>query len=147
MQFPSTEWFEAVRTAYEADELTARRLGWCDSKVRLDVRDDASTSSFLLAFEDYGLGEVRALDAGSDESVDFSLSADQAVWQEMLENIASNGGADGDHTLNHLQLPGIIQLGAEDQGQADMFYRFNQTFQEFFNKSAGISTEFAAAVG
>ncbi len=147
MQFPSTEWFEAVRAAYEADELTARRLGWCDSKVQLDVRDGSSTSSFLLAFQDYGLGEIRAIETGGDESVDFSLGADQATWQEMIENIASNGAADGDHTLNHLQLPGLIELSAEDQGQADQFYRFNQTFQEFFNKSAGIATEFGAAVG
>ena len=146
MQFPSVDWFEAVRAEYEADTLTARRLGWCDNDVRLNVRDGSSTDSYLLAFRDYGLGEVRALDSASAEPGDFSLTADLDVWREMIENIASNGDADGDHTLNHLQLPGLIQLEAADQGQADLFYRFNQTFQEFFNKSATVPTEFAAAV-
>jgi hypothetical protein len=78
--------------------------------------------------------------------VDFSLAADHGVWQEMIENIRDNGGADLDHTLNFLQLPGTIELVADDQGQADMFYRFSQTFQEFFNGAAAIPTEFAVAV-
>jgi hypothetical protein len=41
-------------------------------------------------------------------------------------------------------LPGALELVASDQQNADLFYRYNQTFQEFFNLSSRVQTEFAA---
>ena len=113
----------------------------------MDVREGATTRSFVIAFRDYGCESVRELESGAPSPpVDFALAADHEVWREMLENIREHGRADLEHTLNFLQLPGTVELVADDQGQADMFYRFNQTFQEFFNASAGIPTEFAVPV-
>jgi hypothetical protein len=144
MQFPSTDWFEALRAEAAKDEETFRRLGFCDAAVRVDVRDGADTRSFLLTFRDYGCTAVRELDGGGAADFDFALVADHDVWREMIENIRANGRADLEHTLNYLQLPGTLELVAEDQGRKDMFYRFNQTFQEFFNRAAAVPTEFAA---
>ena len=63
----------------------------------------------------------------------------------MIENIRQNGEADLSHTLNVLTMPGIpLQLEAPDQLKADLFFRFNQTFQEFFNGAAAVETEFDA---
>ncbi len=146
MQFPSIEWFQALTDQADQDEETFRRLGFCDADVRVDVREGASTRSFLLTFRDYGCTAVRELESKSAASVDFALAAGHDVWREMIENIRANGEADLEHTLSYLQLPGTLELVAEDQGRADMFYRFNQTFQEFFNSSAAIPTEFAVPV-
>ena len=146
MQFPSVEWFEALTARVNDDAETFRRLGCCDADVRVDVREGATTRSFVIAFRDYGCESVRELESGASPAVDFALAADHEVWREMLENIREHGRADLEHTLNFLQLPGTVELVADDQGQADMFYRFNQTFQEFFNASAGIPTEFAVPV-
>lgn len=146
MQFPSSEWFEALITEVNNDEVKFRRLGWCDSDVRVDVREGATTRSFVIAFREYGCAGVSEVESGASPAVDFALAADSEVWREMLENITEHGQADLEHTLNYLQLPGIVELVAEDQGQADIFYRFNQTFQEFFNASAAVPTEFSVPV-
>jgi hypothetical protein len=62
----------------------------------------------------------------------------------MLTNIKANGHADLHHTLNtiDLELPeGFAR--SNDEYRRDLFYRFNQTFQDFFNKSAELDTQFA----
>ena len=77
------------------------------------------------------------------ELADFVLTGKSDAWQEMIENIRSNGEADLGHTLNALTLPGVpLKIEAEDQLQEDLFYRYNQTLQEFFNGAAEIETEF-----
>jgi hypothetical protein len=143
MQFLSVEWFEALKARAEADDKTFRRLGFCDAVVRVDVEDEPSRS-IRLTFADYGCERVEEVSLGAD--ADFALVAGVDVWREMFENIQANGGADLQHTLNYLQLPGIIRLEAVDQGQADMFYRFSQTFQAFFDQAAAVPTEFGEAV-
>ena len=60
----------------------------------------------------------------------------------MIRNIRDNGEADLEHTLSYLQLPGTIELIAPTQLDADIFYRFNQTFQQFFDLTSRVSTQF-----
>ncbi|MCP5031803.1 MAG: hypothetical protein GY939_08365, partial [Actinomycetia bacterium] len=144
MRFPSTEWFEALKNEASANEETFRRLGFCDADVRIDVRAGVGTRRFVLTFRDYGCTLVAELEDADSPVVDFALAADLDVWREMVENIRQNGEADLSHTLNFLQLPGTIELVADDQGKADLFYRFSQTFQEFFNGADAVPTEFTA---
>jgi hypothetical protein len=143
MQFPSVQWFEAVQREADSEADTFRRMGFCDATMLLELRSGDDSRRFELAFEDYGMTSAREL--GEDEAGEahFGLAADDAVWREMIENIHSNGEADLEHTLNRLQLPGTVELVAKDQQNADLFYRYNQTFQEFFNLSSRVSTEFA----
>lgn len=145
MQFPSVEWFEAVQKEARAEEETFRRMGYCDATVLFESQSGQGDRRFLLLFEDYGLTSVRELAPNDAADADFSLTADESVWREMIQNIQSHGEADLDHTLNKLQLPGTVRLGAEDQQKADLFYRYNQTFQEFFNLSSRVATEFERA--
>ncbi len=142
MQFPSAAWFEAVQKEAEAEKAKFRRIGWCDATVRLDIRGPDRTRSFVLTFEDYGMTSVREVSAGEAVDLDFCLSANAAVWRDMIESIRAEGEADLKHTLNQLQLPGLIELRAPDQQRADLFYRYNQTFQQFFNLAARVPTEF-----
>lgn len=145
MQFPSVQWFEAVQKEVDSEAATFRRMGFCDATVVVEHRSGDGSRRFVLSFEDYGLTSVRELKKDEADDAHFSLSADDAVWREMIENIHAHGEADLEHTLNRLQLPGTLELVASDQQNADLFYRYNQTFQEYFNLSSRVPTEFAGA--
>ena len=46
-------------------------------------------------------------------------------------------------TLNYLTHPGTpIQLRADDPLRRDLYFRYNQSLQEFVNASAGLRTTF-----
>lgn len=58
-------------------------------------------------------------------------------------DIRRNGEADLDHTLDALTFSGVsLKIEAEDQLEEDLFHRYSQTLQEFFNGAAEIETEF-----
>ncbi len=147
MLFPSLEWFEAVKAEADQEAALFETLGFCDATMRVDVLGDApkTSRSFLLVFEDYGCKEILEVDADSAPSCDFALAADASIWREMIGNIQEHGAADLHHTLAYLQLPGTLNLVAGAQLQADVFYRFNQTFQQFFDLSSRVPTELATA--
>jgi hypothetical protein len=63
----------------------------------------------------------------------------------MVANIKANGGAGASHTLNtlDLRLPGgLVSNATGDQYQADLFFRYNESLQRFFNLSAQLDTVF-----
>ena len=54
---------------------------------------------------------------------------------------------DGNFTLNSLDLRSTEELArGKDYHRRDAFYRFNQTFQEYFDNAAKIETTFPARV-
>ena len=144
MQFPSVEWFEAVQQEAEVESAAFRRMGFCDAMVLFEFRTGKQSRHFLVTFEDYGMTSASELAIAETPDIDFRLAAEASVWREMIENIHTHGEADLEHTLNYLQLPGLLELTAPDQQRADLFYRYNQTFQQFFNLAARVPTEFAA---
>ena len=76
---------------------------------------------------------------------DFYLDMPMEDWEDMLENIRENDEADLDHSLNTMDLDSIDGLAHSytgDQYRQDMFFRYNQTFQYFFDQSARVETEF-----
>ena len=141
--FPSVEWFEEVARAHGADRERLKRLGYVDAKVGILVEEDAGrTEGYVLEFAGYGPSAVREVTDPVTES-DFAIAGDLAAWREMIENIAANGEPDLDHTLNRLTMAGTpLRLVAADQLKQDLFFRFNQSFQAFFDASASVSTEF-----
>jgi hypothetical protein len=111
--------------------------------------DDGSEQAegFVLTFEGYTCSNIRET-ARPEEEADFTLAGFYSVWQEMIENIRQHGEPGLEHTLNYLALPGIaLRVIARDQLKEDLFYRYNQTFQQFFNEAAKVETEFVALVG
>ena len=62
----------------------------------------------------------------------------------MLENIKDNGGAEAGQTLVSLDMIHEISNNATgDQLRADLFFRYNQSLQHFFDLSANLDTTFA----
>ena len=61
----------------------------------------------------------------------------------MIENIKANGKADLHHTLNTIDIEIPEGFARSNDGyRRDAFYRFNQSFQYFFDASAKIDTTF-----
>lgn len=147
MKFPTVEWFQALKrqAAQNADKF--RRLGFCDATVGIKVLAENSPREdrgFVLSFDGYRCKAVEEV-AEPGKVADFVLEGKYGAWKEMIENIGANGGPDLKHTLNYLTLPGDpIKIIAEDQLKQDLFFRYNGTFQEFFNGAQHVETEFAA---
>jgi len=146
MKFPTVEWFEALEKEAEKNSDTFRRLGFCDALVGVKVLAENGQDkdrSFLLTFDGYSCDSVQEVD-NIEQASDFVMEASFGAWKEMIENIATNGGADLSHTLNFLALPGVpIKVTSADQLKDDVFSRFISTFQEFFDGAQHVETEFA----
>ena len=79
------------------------------------------------------------------ESTDFYLDMSPEDWEDMLANIQENGEASFDYTLNTIDLDsenGFALSSTGDQYRQDLFFRYNQTFQYFFDLSSRVPTEF-----
>jgi len=138
-KFPSVQWFEAVRDVVNGDE-RLRKLGTCDAVMGVKVGDQA----FEITFEAFDCAGVREVPLSDLAKADFYLDTPYETWQEMLENISEKGTPDRQLTLNTIDFldPGGFAK-SDDQSKKDSFYRYGQTFQQFFNASSEIKTEFA----
>lgn len=144
--FPSVEWFEALGNRVAAEKEEFRRLGYFDADVgvKIDANGTGSTG-YVIEFEDYGVKGVRAVE-DPVKTADFTIEGSLDAWSDMVRNIREHGGPDLDHTLNRLTMAGVpLKVVAEDQLKTDIFYRFNQSIQAFFNEAAGVPTEFGTA--
>ena len=147
-QFPSVDWFEQVREIFNADESYQEAGGgMCDAVMGIRVGGiEGAAHSYIIVFEGDECSEVREVPEPDLAEADFYLDMTSDEWQEMISNIKDNGGADLDHTLNTLDMDrfeGLALTMNGDQYRQDFFYRFNQTFQYFFDASARIDTDFA----
>lgn len=144
-KFPSVEWFEAVNSRVEQDKERFKVLGYVDADVGIRIDGNgAGAQNYLLKFRDYGVQSVSATD--SLDNTDFTLQGSLDAWTEMVQNITKNGEADVQHSLNRLTMADTpLKVVAADQLKADIFSRFNQSFQAYFNEAADVPTEFAAS--
>jgi hypothetical protein len=143
VRFPSVEWFDAVTRAHAADPERLKRLGYVEAKVGVLVEDGAATKAFLLDFAGFApraAAEVR----NPLDSADFTIAGPLLAWRDMIDNIAAEGEADLAHTLNRLTMAGTpLRVVGRDQLEEDLFFRFNQSFQAYFDASARVVTEYA----
>lgn len=139
-QFPSVEWFEELRDTVQ-DDPHWRDFGMMDCAMGVNVGE----TTIKLVFDGYEIPEIADISESADEEdLDFTLVMPSERWQEMIENIQSNGHADLHHTLNTIDLESPEELAkGEDYTRRDLFYRFNQTLQDFFDASSTVETTFA----
>jgi hypothetical protein len=137
--FPSVEWFDDLKSRVNGTE-RFKHFGTIDCAMGVQV-DDRVFKVVFEAFEVLGVSEIES--AASDD-LDFTLVMSGSDWREMIENIADHGSADLHHTLNTLDLEKPEEFAkGEDYTRRDLFYRFNQTLQDFFDASAEMETTFA----
>ena len=138
--FPSVDWFNAIKSIVNQDE-GYKRIGTCDSEVGVKIPD--LQKYYKINFEAFEVADIRETDQADAEDADFWLEMPYARWKEMIENIKANAKADLHHTLNTLDMEDPDGLARSHDGyRRDAFYRFNQTFQYFFDASARIDTSF-----
>lgn len=137
-EFPSVAWFQAAADLLNKSD-SFKRLGTTDSEMGVQVDD----RYFEIDFEAFEVREVREIDARRAEELDFVLVQSGEAWRAMLDDIRANGRATHDFTLNSLDLSHDTEFArGKDYHRRDAFYRFNQTFQEYFDMAAQIETTF-----
>ena len=138
--FPSVEWFDAVRATFNNDEsYRGGGGGTCDAIVGIK----AGQQIYLLVLDGFECTEAREIDESELESTDFYLDMSLGDGREMLDNIKEHGAATLNYTLNTLDLEraeGLLSSTSDDQYRQDLFFRYNQTFQYFFDASARVET-------
>ena len=141
-KFPSVKWFNDVRDVFNNDSsFQGAGGGQCNCTAGMKVGRDV----FVLTFEGFECAGAVKGDEKALDDVDFYLEMPTTEWREMIANIHENGHADLHHTLNTLDLGrdgGLARSHHGDQYREDLFFRYNQTFQFFFNASARVKTSF-----
>lgn len=144
-KFPSLEWFQNLAALMNANRARAEQLGYVDCVARFTVTQDTKLLlSAQVTFEEFEVLDVSEGTRKNAAKADFELTGDLADWTEMIENIsAGNGKPDLEHTLNRLSHMGTpFLLVQDDPMRRDMYFRFNQSLQEFFNASAQFTSLF-----
>jgi len=138
-EFPSVEWFKTAADVLNKSD-SFKRLGTTDAEIGVQVDEHL----FEIDFEAFEVKDVRAIDARRADELDFVLVQPYDAWKAMLIDIKTNGRATGNFTLNSLDLQSEKEFAVgKDYNRRDAFYRFNQTFQEYFDNAAKFETTFA----
>src|SRR5262249_55045480 len=126
--FPSTEYFNQLKTQMEAQADKFRRLGYIDTTFAVSIGSNGKARTFLLDFEVFQLKNVREVPSVDLKQVDFVIEGDAPVWREMLENIKRNGQADSSHDINTLTHFGEqLKIRYDDPDGHDKLYRFMES--------------------
>jgi len=140
--FPSTQWFEEVRDVYNSDRsLHSGGGGACDTTAGFSIGDQR----YLIEFSGLDCSVVGETNDLELEETDFVIEMSLDSWKAMVKDVQENGKASSSYTLNSLDLEiedGIARSPVDDQYKQDLFYRYNQNFQDFFNASSRVETLF-----
>ena len=131
----SVEVFRGLAAQMEAHRTEFEALGLCDLDLEVKV-EGPSTSALrvLLRFRDYACSDVVALGPDEEVHADCRLEGDQAVWEEIRDDILANGHSTGRLTINSLVLLGErLRLRGIDPMGVDRFFRYAETVQRFFD--------------
>lgn len=138
-QFPSVEWLKTAADMLNKSD-SFKRLGTCDAQMGVQVDDNY----YEVDFEAFEVTDVKTIDARRAEELDFVLVQPYDAWKAMLLDIKQSGRATHNFTLNSLDLQSEKEFAVgKDYNRRDAFYRFNQTFQEYFDTAAKFETSFA----
>lgn len=147
LRFPSLEWFRRLADRMNADRARHEKLGYIDCVAQFTVTDGASAGgpwSVQVTFEEFAAVDVREAGPRDGDHADFVLGASLGTWRAMIDSIAAGRGRpDLEQTLNYLSHMGSpIAVLSPDPLRRDLYFRYNQSLQEFFNASASFRTEF-----
>src|SRR4051812_9670620 len=125
------------------------QLGYVDCVAAFTVLDGPGGRPWTVqvTFEEFEAVDVRDVEPLDEGRADFTLEATAATWRAMIESIAAGGGRpDLTHTLNYLTHPGTpVRLSGDDPLRRDLYFRYNQSLQEFVNAAAAFTTTFEDA--
>lgn len=138
---PTVDWLTRLAEASQEDLAEFRKLGEVDCRFAVNIYDGGPEGSALivqLRFDGFDVDEIKQITEADLESMDFVIETDRDSWLEMVDNIrAGDGRPDLGHTLNALSMAATpIRVWSSDPLGRDMFFRYNQSLQQFFNNCA-----------
>lgn len=143
--FPSVRWFARLAELMNANRARQEQLGYVDCVAQFTVTGAAGRPPFAVqvTFEEFSAVDVR--EATDVARADFVVEASVDTWRTMIESIARGGGRPAlDQTLNRLShMDSPVRVWSDDVLRKDLYFRFNQSLQEFVNASAAFRTTFA----
>ena len=146
LPFPSLVWFRRLADLMNENRARQEQLGYVDCVVAFRVLDAPGGRpwSVAITFEEFSVTDVREEDASRVSHADFALDAPLATWRAMIESIEAGGGRPAlDQTLNHLSHMGDpVRVVSDDPLKRDLYFRYNQSLQEFVNACARFHTTF-----
>jgi hypothetical protein len=147
VSFPSQAWFQQLADQMNANRARQEQLGYVDCVAQFTVLDGGpggAPLAYRVTFEEFSAIAVDEVPTRELGVADFALEGDYATWKEMIENIVDgHGRPDLEHSLNRLSHMGTpMKLVSTDPVQADCYFRFNQSLQEFVNACARFTTVF-----
>ena len=146
LAFPSLAWFQELARLMNANAADFKRFGAADVTWGVEIQSPTPGQAphiFRIVFEDYSCTSVTEVAPDNLADMSFVLQATYATWKEMIENIQANQGPDLAHSLNRLALmDDPIYIAANDFLQRDLFARYGQTYQLFFNGAMHLPTSF-----
>lgn len=146
--FPSAAWFQRLADAMNANRTRQEQLGYVDCVAEFAVGDpdrpETATDRVQVTFEEFEAVDVRPALPNDSGRADFTIVAPRAIWRAMIESIAAGNGRPAlDQTLNRLSHLGTpMRVVSDDPLKRDLFFRYNQSLQEFVNASAAFPTVF-----
>ena len=145
--FPSVAWFQRLADLMNADRVKHEHLGYVDCVAQFTVLDGGpgrTPWSVQITFEEFAAVDVREARPADAARADFALEATLGTWRAMIESIAGGGGRPAlDQTLNHLSHMGTpVRVVSDDPLRRDLYFRYNQSLQEFVNASSAFRTTF-----
>jgi hypothetical protein len=148
--FPSCAFFTELAQLMNANRARQEQLGYIDCVAVFTVTDgtrDGGARHFRVTFDEFEAIEVSEVDPVEAAAADFALAGTLETWRTMLESIVAGHGRPAlDQTLNRLSHMGTpLRLIAADPLQADLYFRFNQSLQEFINAAAALDIDFDSA--
>lgn len=129
--------FEALAKEMNDHPEIYNELGWCDMDLGVVMQREGAPFSVAIRLREHGCEQVALFEPGDGRPLDCWVEGDLADWQAMFEDIVTNGMATGKHTLSSLVLLGDrIAVKGHDSMGVDLFFRYNQTLQSFFDGAA-----------
>jgi hypothetical protein len=146
--FPSLAWFQELARLMNDNEAAFRRVGYADVAWGVEIlpgESERSSRRFRIVFEEYSCTAVEEVPPEGTAEVAFTMQATLDTWKDMITNIQANNGPDLEHSLNRLALlDDPIYIAAADFLSRDLFARFGQTYQLFFNGATQLPTRFGS---
>ena len=137
--FPSDRWFEFLAAHASEEPEVYQALGFANFRLAVEIVPDSggAATTYGIVFDGYDVTSNGELSDPAGFAPDATISGPLSAWTEMVDNIASHGGADNAHSLNALSIADTpLQVTAQDPLGKDRFFRYAETLQTLFDATA-----------
>jgi hypothetical protein len=143
----TVQFFDALATEMNAHPEVYEVLGDLDMDLAIVMTDEHGDFRVRLTFDGITCAGVDEIGDGDEYTTSCYLQGPLAEWKAMFADIVEHGHATGWWTINSLTLVGDkIAVHGDDPLGVDLFFRFNQTVQNFLDGASTVLNPTPATV-